>query len=240
MTMSRKSDTTNRYTRRDFLGKTTAAGAVALVGAAVPAAAQAQAPPRRWNREADVVIIGSGATGLPAAIAARQKGASVIVVEANYDVGGHAIVSSGNVALGGGTTAQKKHGIDDSPDLLYSDLTDWSIVEPNGFPDYRYNDREIMRAFADQSAATYDFLVTNGVTFIERAPDNNGAGNTGNRRRGESAAPGLPADSDRKAGRPRRRTHDLFRHRLHPAARGERPEAGRGHPAQAPHDRDLP
>jgi hypothetical protein len=177
--MKRKNDSTNRYTRRDFLGRTTAAGAAALA-AAVPAAAQAPAPPRRWAREADVVIIGSGATGLPAAIAARQKGASVIVVDANYDVGGHAIVSSGNVALGGGTTAQKKYGIDDSPDLLYSDLTDWSIVEPNGFPDYRYNDREIMRAFADESAATYDFLVANGVTFIERAPDNNGAGNTGN------------------------------------------------------------
>jgi hypothetical protein len=22
---------------------------------------------------------------------------------------------------------------------LFQDLTDWSVVEPNGFPDYRYN-----------------------------------------------------------------------------------------------------
>jgi succinate dehydrogenase/fumarate reductase flavoprotein subunit len=47
-----------------------------------------------WDREADVVVIGSGATGLPAAIVAREAGASVIVVEAENHVGGHAIYSS--------------------------------------------------------------------------------------------------------------------------------------------------
>ncbi|MDH3446255.1 MAG: FAD-binding protein, partial [Deltaproteobacteria bacterium] len=46
-----------------------------------------------WNLEADVVIIGSGAAGIPAAIKAVEAGASVIVVETNYDVGGHAILS---------------------------------------------------------------------------------------------------------------------------------------------------
>ena len=86
----------------------------------------------------------------------------------------------GNVALGGGTSAQKKYGIVDSPDLLFSDLTDWSVVEPNGFPDYRYNDREIMRAFADNAAPTYEFLVAHGVTMVDRPPDNGGAGATGN------------------------------------------------------------
>ncbi|MFC2072988.1 FAD-dependent oxidoreductase [Chloroflexota bacterium] len=86
----------------------------------------------KWDLEADVVVIGSGATGLPAAIRARDQGASVIVVEANYDIGGHAILSGGNVPLGGGTSAQKKYGIVDSPDLVFQDLTDWSIVETNG------------------------------------------------------------------------------------------------------------
>ncbi|OGA47563.1 MAG: hypothetical protein A3G25_16425 [Betaproteobacteria bacterium RIFCSPLOWO2_12_FULL_63_13] len=133
-----------------------------------------------WELEADVVVVGSGATGLPAAIQAVEDGASVIVVEANWDVGGHAIVSGGNVALGGGTSAQKKYGIEDSPDLLYSDLTDWSVVEPNGFPDYRYNDREIVRAFADNSAPTYEWLVDHGVVFIDESPDSRGAHATGN------------------------------------------------------------
>ena len=110
--------------------------------------------PTSWDLEADVVIIGAGATGLPAAIRAADAGASVIVVEANYDVGGHAILSGGNVPLGGGTSAQRKYGIADSPDTVFADLTDWTIVQPNGWPDYRYNDRAIMRAFADHCAAT--------------------------------------------------------------------------------------
>ncbi|MFC1991992.1 FAD-dependent oxidoreductase [Chloroflexota bacterium] len=127
-----------------------------------------------WDCEADIVVIGSGATGLPAAIRARDQGESVIVVEANYDIGGHAILSGGNVPLGGGTSAQKKYGIVDSPDLVFQDLTDWSIIETNGMPEYRYNDRAIQRAFADNCASTYEFLVANGVIFRDTPPDVSG------------------------------------------------------------------
>jgi succinate dehydrogenase/fumarate reductase flavoprotein subunit len=98
----------------------------------------------------------------------------VIVVDANYDVGGHAILCQGNVPLGGGTSAQKKYGIEDSPDTLFRDLTDWSIVEQSGMPDYRYNDRGVQRALADNEAQAYEFLVANGVVFAERSPDNSG------------------------------------------------------------------
>ena len=125
-------------------------------------------------------MVGAGAAGLPAAIEAAEHGASVILIDANFDIGGHAMVSGGNVALGGGTSRQKKYGIDDSADLLFADLTDWSVVEPNGFPDYRYNDKEIIRAFADNSAPTFEWLVAHGVVFVEKAPDNQGAGATGN------------------------------------------------------------
>ncbi len=135
---------------------------------------------QNWDYEADIVVIGSGAAGLPAAIKTIDEGASVIVVETNYDVGGHAIISGGNVPLGGGTSAQKKYGIPDSPDTVFSDLTDWSIVQPNGWPDYRYNDRAVMRAFADHCAPTYEFLLENGVKFKEISPDNQGGHNLGN------------------------------------------------------------
>src|SRR5437867_3898533 len=136
--------------------------------------------PATWDLTADVVIVGAGAAGLPAAIKAAEGGASVIVVETNYDIGGHAIISGGNTPLGGGTSAQKKYGIGDSPDLVFSDLTDWSIVQPNGWPDYRYNDRAVMRAFADHCAPTYEFLLENGVKFKEIPPDNQGGHNLGN------------------------------------------------------------
>ena len=127
-----------------------------------------------WHREADVVVIGSGATGMPAAIVAREAGASVIVVEAQPRIGGHAITSGGNLPLGGGTSYQKKYGIEDSPDLFFRDLTDWSVVESNGFPPYRYNDREIIRAFADNSVAAFEFLLAHGVKVIDRKPNSIG------------------------------------------------------------------
>src|SRR5213593_2128268 len=142
--------------------------------------AQTATSDRSWDLEADVVVIGAGAAGLPAAIKAVEGGASVIVVETNYDIGGHAIISGGNTPLGGGTSAQRKYGIEDSPDLVFRDLTDWSIVQPNGWPDYRYNDRAVMRAFADHCASTYEFLVANGAEFKDIPPDNSGAHSTGN------------------------------------------------------------
>jgi succinate dehydrogenase/fumarate reductase flavoprotein subunit len=50
-------------------------------------------------------------------------------------------------------------------------LTDWSVVETNGFPPYRYNDREIIRAFADNSVAALEFLLAHGVKIIDRPPN---------------------------------------------------------------------
>ncbi|MEE2839705.1 MAG: FAD-dependent oxidoreductase [Acidobacteriota bacterium] len=171
---------TKRISRRAFV-RGAGAGSAALAGASALSASPAQAQerdssaiPEQWDLEADFVVIGSGAAGLPAAIRAANRGVSVIVVDANYDAGGHALLSGGNVALGGGTSLQKKYGIEDSPDLLFQDLTDWSVVESNGMPDYRYNDRGVQRALADNEALTFEFLVANGVVFADKAPDTQG------------------------------------------------------------------
>ena len=42
-------------------------------------------------------------------------------------------------------------------------------------PDYRYNDRAVQYALAQNEAPTFEFLLVNGVKFIDQAPDNNGA-----------------------------------------------------------------
>ena len=160
--------------RRDLLrgGGGVAAGAALAPGGAAEAAPDALA--HRWLHEADVVVVGAGAVGITAAIAAREAGCSVIVLEAEPHAGGHAICSGGNVPLGGGTSIQRKYGIADSPDLLFRDLTDWTVVEANGAADYRFNDREVIRAFADHSAATFEFLLAHGVVFADKSPDNLG------------------------------------------------------------------
>jgi urocanate reductase len=151
----------NGWSRRDFVKTAlTGVGATAVVGGGN--SVEAANAPRHWDSVADVVIVGAGATGLPAAIEAAENGASVIIVEQNYDIGGHAIESGGNIALGGGTSLQKKYGIDDSPDRMFSDLVHWH--------DYRFSDREILRAFCDASAPTFEWLKAHGVEFPDRSP----------------------------------------------------------------------
>ena len=181
--MSTNQKAQRRINRRDFVrGSTLSAAAIAGATMLPAMKAQAQAAggvPETWDLEADVVVIGSGAVGLPAAIRAIDAGASVIVVEANYDIGGHAITSGGNVPLGGGTSFQKKYEIEDDPDTYFKDLTEWSILETNGMPEYRFNDRGVQRALADNAAPCFEFLLENGAAFVDQAPDNSGAHATG-------------------------------------------------------------
>ncbi len=124
--------------------------------------------PASWDFEADVVVIGAGATGLPAAIAAIDAGVSVLVVEANYDIGGHAILSGGNVPLGGGTSAQRKYGIEDSPDLVFADLTDWSIVQPLASPSGRAGAGLVRPLEASARAKGVKFFLNHKMTGLIR------------------------------------------------------------------------
>jgi len=178
------------------------------VAASIAGTQQASAAPAvKWNRVVDVVVVGAGATGLPAAIVAREAGNSVVIVEAEAHAGGHAICSGGNMPLGGGTSFQKKWGVKDSPDLVFQDLTDWSVTSANGSADYRYNDREVIRAFADNCAATCEFLIAHGVVFVDKAPDTQGGNSVGSSvPREMHCAPvdwpliqtGKPADPDKR------------------------------------------
>ena len=116
-----------------------------------------------WDYEADVVVIGAGGAGLPAALKALEDGASVIVVEANYDCGGHAAVSEGQLHSGGYTVDQKKWNITDSADLYYYDHT-------RGFIDARYNDRPVVRAVSNSMAKAYEFILSKGIIVQDIEP----------------------------------------------------------------------
>jgi FAD binding domain len=148
--------------RRSFL----ASGAAAVAVADAPAAAQA-AEAVNWDREADVVVIGAGAGGLVAAIAAREKGASVLIVEKNFDIGGRAMMSFGGLYIGGGNRLQKAKGIVDSPDLAFAD---WSRPEK---PMGRFSDRALVRTWADNNLELFDWLEKQGIKWegYRGAPD---------------------------------------------------------------------
>ena len=52
---------------------------------------------RRWDIEADVVVLGTGAAGMTAALAAVEGGAKVAILEKSSHVGGTTAVSGGVV-----------------------------------------------------------------------------------------------------------------------------------------------
>ena len=138
-----------------------------------------------WHYDVDVVVAGGGCAGLTAAIRARDLGASVLVVDQNFDVGGRMLHSGSFVSLGGGDPLQlrdlrgekDKEGlltadpleepeeIDDSVELLFTDITDWSVLDSRAATPYRYNEREMVRAWVENCGATRQFLIDNYVRF---------------------------------------------------------------------------
>jgi succinate dehydrogenase/fumarate reductase flavoprotein subunit len=156
--MSKDSPKTT-VSRRDFVRAGAAGlGTTALAGV-LGAEAEAQSPAQEWGLTADVVIAGAGTSGLSAAIEALDHGASVIMVEENFDCGGHGIVSGGRVNLGGGTSRQRRHGVEDNADAVFADWT-----RPDDLQS-RYTDRDLTRVYADLSAETFEWMVENGVQF---------------------------------------------------------------------------
>ena len=105
--------------RRGFIKGTAAGvGSLALVhlgGREV----QAAPPPKKWDREVNVLIIGCGVAGCAAAIAASDAGEkSVLVLEKMPYPGGAGLLSSGTV-MAAGTDLQKAAGIQDSNELYW-------------------------------------------------------------------------------------------------------------------------
>jgi succinate dehydrogenase/fumarate reductase flavoprotein subunit len=97
---------------------------------------------------------------------AREKGASVIIVEKNFDIGGRAMMSYGGLYIGGGNRLQKalgKNGTpvgnDDTPDKVFED---WSRPEK---PMGRFSDRKLVRVYADNNLDLFDWLEKHGIRW---------------------------------------------------------------------------
>ena len=103
----------------------------------------------------DVIVIGGGAAGWSAALAAVQAGARVTLLEKLAESGGSSALSGGCLAFAG-TDLQAAAGVADSPDLLYRDLVDVG---------QGVNDPALVRTYTDAQLATYDWLKAAGVRF---------------------------------------------------------------------------
>ena len=110
---------------------------------------------RRWDDEADVVVVGFGAAGVCAAIEAAEAGADVLAVD-RFAGGGSACFSGGVVYAGGGTPEQQTAGVSDDPEEMYRYLR----LETRG----AVSDATLRR-FCDESVATLAWLKEHGVRF---------------------------------------------------------------------------
>lgn len=103
----------------------------------------------------DVIVIGGGAAGWSAALAAVQAGSSVLLFEKLSDSGGSSALSGGCLALAG-TDLQAAQGVQDGPDLLFRDLCEVG---------QHVNDEGLVRTYCDAQLAVYDWLKQAGVSF---------------------------------------------------------------------------
>lgn len=109
--------------------------------------------------DVDVVVVGSGAAGLCAALSAAESGASVLVAESESEVGGSSRLSGG-VIMGAGTSVQRDAGIDDDDaDRLYREymaINQWQVVAA------------LARCYADNCGPTIEWLISQGVEFHDQ------------------------------------------------------------------------
>lgn len=96
-----------------------------------------------------VLVVGAGACGAVAALAAADAGAAVMVVERDDRPGGSTGMSQGLVCAAG-TRSQAAHGIADDADTFFADI----MAKAQG-----QTDPVIARALADNSAPALEWLI---------------------------------------------------------------------------------
>ena len=77
---------------------------------------------KTFPTKTEVLVIGAGACGTIAALAAKERGAEVVILERDAKPSGSTSLSSGQIPAAG-TKLQRAAGlIDDTPELLYQDI----------------------------------------------------------------------------------------------------------------------
>jgi 3-oxo-5alpha-steroid 4-dehydrogenase len=146
----------NGINRRRLLAgiAATAAATVAAGAGALPRSAV-----KAWDMRTDVLIAGSGAAGVSAAIEARATGAEVMLIESLPRFGGSSAMSGGVVYAGGGTALQKALKIEDSVEQMYRFIALAGALHPP---------LDKIQLYCEQSVAHFDWLVAQGVPYSER------------------------------------------------------------------------
>jgi glycine/D-amino acid oxidase-like deaminating enzyme len=108
----------------------------------------------------DLVVVGAGTAGIPCAVEASRRGARVLLLEKQTDVGGTLHVSGGHLSAGG-ARRQREHGISDSPEAHLADVR--RIAHGTGRAD-------LMELATKLAPATVDWLADCGFEFDPASP----------------------------------------------------------------------
>lgn len=109
-----------------------------------------------FDAETDILVIGAGAAGLVAALAAREQGAEVVVLERDRIPAGSTALSSGMVPAAG-TRIQAARGVEDSIERMLADIQAKAHGE---------NDPSVVAAACRAAAEAVDWLKErHGVPF---------------------------------------------------------------------------
>lgn len=144
--------------------KAAAAAALAELGLTNADLAKVEAAEKETYTDltCDVLVIGTGAAGGAAAMAAAEAGAKVIAIEKLATIGGTSAMAGGGIAAPE-SSEQKKYGIEDTCEA-YVDL--W--VEYNHNEYFREDsgmDEDRIRFVVGQAAGLIDWLEENGFEF---------------------------------------------------------------------------
>ena len=105
-------------------------------------------PPRWFDLDVETVIIGAGACGMVAALAAREAGQSVLVIERDPVPTGSTALSAGLIPAAG-TNLQRAAGIQDGPEIFAADIQRKAHGE---------NDPALVTAMAKAAGPVIDWL----------------------------------------------------------------------------------
>ncbi|MDO8863615.1 FAD-dependent oxidoreductase [Haliea sp. E1-2-M8] len=141
-------------TKRDLLRASSGAALLAATGKSL-----ARRPGQRTEGW-DLIVVGGGNAGMPAAIFAAERGAKVLVIEAASALGGTLYLSSGQMSAAG-TKLQQAKGIEDSPELHYADIMRISKSTANP---------ALARLATDNAGRTFDWLMENGFEVHPQHP----------------------------------------------------------------------
>jgi 3-oxosteroid 1-dehydrogenase len=146
----------NGVSRRDFLGLAGAAGAALASSACAAVGAKSEGGEAlAFDREADVVVVGSGAAGAVAALYAHERGAQVLVLEKGPVFGGTS-AKSGGVYWIPNHPIERERGLKEPRDVTIAAMCRasypllFNATKPRfGLPQHEY---ELIETFYDRGA----------------------------------------------------------------------------------------